>query len=236
VGELPERTGRGEETLSRRLRSATQELHREAERSGIMVQLLRGQLDRGRYVALLHALLLLYEALEEGLEQHAHHPQVAPVRMPELYRGPALRADLSALAPSVPPLPPAPRAAVHYGNRLRTWTEEAPHLLVAHAWVRYLGDLSGGRMVGTVVARGISHEGTNGEGLAFYRFPEVVDPVVWKERFREALDQLPLERGGGAAIVEEAGEAFRLHIRIFEELAVLPVTPPLAKDPGSQGP
>jgi heme oxygenase (biliverdin-producing, ferredoxin) len=231
---MPDGTAVLEETLSRRLRAATQALHREAERSGIMVPLLRGELDRGRYVALLQALLLLYEALEEGLERHAGHPMVAPVRMPELYRGVALRADIEALAPGIGPLPPPPPSAVHYGERLRTWTEAAPHLLVAHAWVRYLGDLSGGRMVGRVVARGLSHQGGEGAGLAFYHFPEVVDPGVWKDRFRDALDHLPLEEGGAPAVVEEAREAFRLHVRIFEELAALPVTPLPEGDPASR--
>jgi len=231
---MPDGTVLLEETLSRRLRTATQELHREAERSGIMVPLLRGELDRGRYVALLQALLLLYEALEEGLERHAGHPMVAPVRMPELYRGAALRADIEALAPEIGLLPSPPPAAVQYADRLRNWTEEAPHLLVAHAWVRYLGDLSGGRMVGRVVARGLSHDGGDGVGLAFYQFPDVVDPMVWKERFRDALDQLPLEEGGAPAVVEEAREAFRLHVRLFQELAALPVTPLPGEDPASR--
>ena len=231
---MPDGTAVLEVTLSQRLRTATQELHREAERSGIMVPLLRGELDQGRYVALLQALLVLYEALEEGLERHAHHPMVAPVRMPELYRAPALRADIEALAPGGGSIPLPPPAAFHYGDRLRTWTEEAPHLLVAHAWVRYLGDLSGGRMVGRVVARGLAHSGEEGAGLAFYHFPDVVDPVVWKERFRDALDHLPLEAGGAPAVVEEAREAFRLHVRIFEELAALPFTPRPAGDRASR--
>jgi len=233
---MPEGTAVLEETLSQQLRTATQELHREAERSGIMVPLLRGELARGGYVALLQALLLLYEALEEGLEQHAQHPVVAPVRMPELYRGPALRADIEALAPTAGPLPPPPPAAVHYGERLRMWTEEAPHLLVAHAWVRYLGDLSGGRMVGRVVARGLSHDGEKGGGLAFYRFPDFVEPVVWKERFRDALDHLPLGIGEAPALVEEAREAFRMHVRIFQELVPLPLSAPGAEDPGPPRP
>jgi len=206
-----------EETLSGRLRGETQALHREAERTGIMVPLLRGRLTTGDYVRLLESLLVVYETLEAGLEEQAHHPALAPLRMPELYRSPALREDIQALGEGAGPSP-LPLAATHYRERLEGLARSAPHLLGAHAWVRYMGDLSGGRMVGRVVARGLGLEGPGSPGTRFYHFPDEVDATIWKERFRGALDALPLDPGEREALVEEARHAFRLHVELFSEL------------------
>lgn len=206
-----------EERLSRRLGQETQALHREAERTGIMVPLLRGRLHRDDYVRLLESLLVVYETLEEGLEQHAGHPALQPLRMPELYRSAALRQDIEALRER-PEAAPLPESTLRYRERLRALSRESPHLLGAHAWVRYMGDLSGGRMVGKLVARLLGQEGPGGAGTHFYGFPPEVDPTVWKGRFREALDALPLDPGQGDALVEEALDAFRLHVELFSEL------------------
>ena len=56
---------------------------------------------------------------------------------------------------------------------------DAPRL-IAHAYVRYLGDLSGGRIVGRILARS---PGLGPEALSFYDFPGIADP-----------DQDPLDR------------------------------------------
>jgi heme oxygenase (biliverdin-producing, ferredoxin) len=207
-----------DETLSGRLRVETQALHREAERTGIMVPLLRGRLPTPEYVRLLESLLVVYETMEAGLEEHAHHPALAPLRMPELYRTPALREDIRVLGEGARPSP-LPPAATRYRERLQGLARTAPHLLGAHAWVRYMGDLSGGRMVGVVVARGLGLEGPGSPGTRFYRFPDEVDATLWKERFRGALDTLPLDAEESGALVEEARHAFRLHVELFAELA-----------------
>lgn len=215
------------ETLSRRLRAETQTLHREAERTGIMVPLLRGRLHPDDYVRLLQSLLVVYETLEEGLEEHADHPVLQPLRMPELYRSAALRQDIEALGGD-PGAPPLPDATVRYRERLQALSRESPHLLGAHAWVRYMGDLSGGRMVGVVVARLLGQEGPGAPGTRFYDFPREVDPVVWKGLFRNALDAMPLDPEQSRALVDEAIDAFRLHVDLFSELdeaAVSPVSP-----------
>lgn len=226
------------ETLSGRLRQETQALHTEAERSGIMVPLLRGRLPLPGYVRLLESLLVVYETLEEGLDRHALHPALAPIRMPELYRSDALRQDIRVLREGDTPSP-LPGSALRYRERLQVLAGGEPHRLAAHAWVRYLGDLSGGRMVGRIVARGLGLEGSGAPGTRFYHFPDEVDPPIWKERFRGALDRLPLTPEEGDALVEEARGAFRLHVALFSELgdALAPPGPTgSAPDPAPVGP
>ena len=85
-------------SLAERLRDATRELHAQAERSGVMRTLLRGELGRGDYALLLRNLHAIYAALEAALAQHGGHPVLAPVDDPALRRRAALEADLALLA------------------------------------------------------------------------------------------------------------------------------------------
>ncbi len=200
--------------LSRRLRDATQPMHRIAERSGLMARLLQGTLDRDAYVAFLRDLHALYVALERGLAQHATHPLVAPIRMPLLDRAGPLAADLDAWAgPASPALRAGPHAlayAAHLDGLARDW----PAGLVAHAYVRYLGDLSGGRLVGEIIRRTFAIEGAR--GLSFYAFAGNVQTL--KARFRQGLDTLPADAEAKEAIVAEAVDAFARHVAWFEAL------------------
>ncbi|MFZ4757946.1 MAG: heme oxygenase (biliverdin-producing), partial [Burkholderiaceae bacterium] len=207
-----------------RLRAATGALHVEAERSVVMATLLRGELDRGRYVRLLHALHALYARLETALHRHATHPLIAPLELAPLARTAALAADLDAFeagrradgtSSAEPGVPPSLHA---YVARLAELDTGWPAGLVAHAYVRYLGDLSGGQRLAPIIAR--SYGLAPGAGTRFYAFgaPESVKPRT--QRLRAALDGLPLDEDTAAALVAEARDAFVRHIRLFDELAV----------------
>ena len=69
-------------SLADRLKDETLTLHRAAERSTFMGALLRGEVDRRGYSALLRNLAALYAALEPALLRHAAHPLLAPVHAP----------------------------------------------------------------------------------------------------------------------------------------------------------
>jgi heme oxygenase len=70
--------------LAARLRAETSLLHRQAEHTGLMSQLLKGKLTYAGYCRLLRNLHALYSALETGLAHHAADPSVAPIHLPEL--------------------------------------------------------------------------------------------------------------------------------------------------------
>lgn len=210
---------RGESrALSQRLREETADLHRIAERSGIMVELLRGRLERRAYVALLRDLLEVYTALEARLESTAGAVAIAGIHDRALFRTGSLRDDLASLhgagwADDVPP----GAEAMAYAARLQ---EATPLQLAVHAWVRYLGDLSGGQALGPVIARALGLSGgAAADGVSFYRFPEIHDIASYKQRFRGALDAIPLASGEGDQAVAEARDAFRLNVRVFEDVA-----------------
>jgi heme oxygenase len=199
-----------------RLRTDTRRLHAAVERAGIMPHLLRGELGRVGYCRLLRNLHEIYRTLEPALLRHAARPQVAPVVLPELFRAEALGSDLASLYGADWPVLELMTATRMYVERLRQVADDAPGLLVAHAYVRYLGDLSGGRILRQIVADSLGLSGSS--GLRFYDFGADAQARGLASRLRQGIDAAcamsPLD-----PIVAEAQHAFRLHARLFEELA-----------------
>lgn len=203
--------------LGARLRTATRTLHAEAERSGVMHELLRGQLALPGYVALLHNLQALYAALEAALSDCQSNPKVAPVCQPALFRREAIERDLMALgAPPTTATRLVP--AMHtYVNRVQALGHSRSPRLVAHAYVRYLGDLHGGQVLARVVRQSLPTAGA--AGLNFYGFGPADAVAAHVAAFRQALDALPLSPAEADAVVDEACWAFSQHVRVFAELA-----------------
>ena len=203
-------------SLSARLRAETRDLHVQAERSGIMAAFLRGQLPLEGYGALMVALQAIYEALEQGLECNATHPAIAALRHPGLARSSALASDVAVLRRvGCAPLEAAVEAQA-YAAHLRHLGTEDPIRLIAHAWLRYLGDLNGGRVLERVVRDRL---GVPSGAMSFYRFPALADPAAAAIAWRLALDNLALADDVQSALVTEASDGFRRHIALFEALA-----------------
>lgn len=208
--------------LAARLRADTRSLHTHAERAGIMPALLRGELPRPTYVRLLENLLAIYRPLEQALTRHAQHPGVAPIVQPALFRQSALAADLQYLGAGFATPRPAPCAAARrYADRLEYLSAHRPQGLVAHAYTRYLGDLSGGQVLGRIVAQ--THGLVpGGEGTRFYQFGSAQAVVALAQGFRAGLDALATDRATQDTLVAEAQWAFQQHTELFESLALPP--------------
>jgi heme oxygenase (biliverdin-producing, ferredoxin) len=205
----------GTPALSAALREGTREQHGQAEGMAFVERLLAGDLDRGAYTDLAVQQLAIYTALERaGAELVAAGGDHGLV-FDELTRVPAIERDLEFLVGAdwderVTFLP-ATRA---YAERLAACSSDVvPY--AAHAYTRYLGDLSGGQVVKRMVQR---HYGLADEGVAFYDFPEIHRLKPFKDVYRERLDGLPLDADQRAAVVAEAQVAFSLNQRMFAEL------------------
>lgn len=197
--------------LSLRLRQASHDLHTVAERSGLMPMLLRSQLAPADYAVFVHNLQAIYAALEAGL---ADADRIEGLDFAPLLRGSAIAQDLAFLAPPADtPLCPATRA---YVLRLQALAAAHSPLLLAHAYVRYLGDLHGGQALRRCVARLLKGDGM--DGLHFYDFgtPERVAELILA--FRTGIDQMPLDTPQAEAMAEEACLGFGLHIELFNQL------------------
>lgn len=200
--------------LPERLRLGTRDLHAQAERAGVMAALVAGRIELPAYKQLLRNLHALYAALEEAL---ATSTDAAGLPLLTLRREAALAADLAALhGPYWNDELPVHEATKAYVQRLQAQARAQPRLLVAHAYLRYLGDLHGGQMLRRQVARALG----GAPALAFYDFGSPEQVLALRAQVREALARLPLEDEAEAArIVDEARWGFAQHQRLFEGLA-----------------
>ena len=210
--------------LPERLRLETRALHAATERTGAMAALLAGRLPRAGYVAMLRNLHAIYAALETTLQAHAGAAAVAALQGASLQRTALLADDLATLqGPAWADELPLTEGALHYAARLQSLqvlaaTAAAP-ALVAHAYVRYLGDLHGGQVLQRLVARhyGLPDE-AGAAGTRFYDFGPTPQVLALRQQLRAALGSLPFDGAEQDAVVAEACWAFEQHQRLFTEL------------------
>ena len=201
--------------LAGRLREATGTAHSAAERTAFVKHLFKGTLPREGYVGLIRALYPVYVALEASMGAHKDDAVVGMVYDPALNRAESLEQDLVFFAGKDWKSIPVVKAASDYAAHLTALGTTMPRGLVAHAYVRYLGDLSGGQMMGRSVAKtyAAGEAGTN-----FYNFKKVSDVNGRKNTYRAALTALPLTPKEQDEVVQEAIAGFDYAKRMFEDL------------------
>lgn len=177
--------------------------------------MLKGRASRDGYALFLSNLQPAYRFLEAGLERHRGDPRLAGLAMPELYRSQALAQDLVALAAEGARLPARLPAGLSYGARVAA---AHPPQLIAHAYVRYLGDLSGGRILGRLLARS---PGIGPAALSFYDFPGIADPERYRDGYRAAIDAVSLAPREIDKVLDEACAAFEHNVRLSLQVASL---------------
>ncbi|AIY02469.1 putative heme oxygenase [Arthrobacter sp. PAMC 25486] len=207
--------------LSQELKSHTAAAHMAAEDSTFVAELMGGSLDAPALVSLLDQSLIIYRALETALAAHTDHPQLGGFIDPKLARVAALEADMAyhhgedweaQLADGRIVIVPATLA---YADVLSTMGRESIEFLLAHHYVRYLGDLSGGLIIQRMVQR---HYGIASEGLNFYAFDEITKPKPYKDAYRELLDSTDFSRVQKDNILNFAAESFELNRAVFVDL------------------
>ncbi len=196
---------------------ATAELHRRAERSGVVGALLAGSTTRRAYTLFLRNLLPAYDALERALGANAHTRELVG---PELSRVGSIERDLVQLAG------PSWHAAVPLLPQGRAYTEGVVaaaagdgRRLIAHAYTRYLGDLGGGPILRRRVSSTLH---LDERALAFYDFPAIGDLRTYAAAYRLRLDSAAHNFGDTPdSFVEEAVRAFQMNIALSEAVAAL---------------
>ncbi|HTO72617.1 MAG TPA: biliverdin-producing heme oxygenase [Gemmatimonadales bacterium] len=201
--------------LSLRLKEDTAPAHQSAERTGIVADMLHRRLKREDYIRFLRDLHAVYEAMEAALERTREQPSLSALRFPELDRAASVAADLATLhGASWQRDLPLSSAARKYVERIGQAESGHPERLAAHAYVRYLGDLSGGQMLKKLIGQSLGLNGT--EGLEFYEFPRVPDPTAFKDGYRRRLDEMPLSAEQADGVVAEARDAFMLNMELAQ--------------------
>lgn len=203
--------------LATMLREGTKKSHTMAENVGFVKCFLKGVVEKTSYRTLVANLYFVYTAMEEEMEKLRHHDIVSKIYFPQLHRKQSLEKDLyfyygmnwrNEVAPS--------EAAQAYVARIHEVANTQPELLVAHSYTRYLGDLSGGQILKKIAQRAMNL-GENG-GTAFYEFESISDEKAFKNKYRQALDELPIDQATAESIVAEANAAFGMNMKMFMEL------------------
>ncbi|XP_026021612.1 heme oxygenase 1a [Astatotilapia calliptera] len=211
-------TGEVGSDLSEQIKAATKDNHVRAENTQLMLSYQKGEITLVQYKVLLCSLYEIYRALEDEMDRNASDPAVAPIYFPqELSRVESLERDLEHFFGSEwRKRVIVPAATQRYSQRLRQIGRENPELLVAHAYTRYLGDLSGGQVLGKITQKSLGL--SSKEGLSFFHFPGVSSPNRFKQLYRSRMNSIELTEKEKAAVLEEAVQAFELNIQVFDDL------------------
>jgi heme oxygenase len=199
----------------RRLHARIGAAHHKAEGMEFSRSLLAGQASPRQLAALLRALAPAYELIEERGPALAAALGAAALPWSELARGAALRHDLAKLA-GVEATPPSPAAAA-WMAQLGSLARQAPHRFLAHVYVRYGGDLSGGQQLAEQANTILARHGL--PPLEFWQFPR--SPADLKRAFHDAFEQLDLSEAEEEELLEEAVLAFHATQKLLAELGAL---------------
>uniref|UniRef100_A0AAU7YPV0 Heme oxygenase n=1 Tax=Gracilaria hainanensis TaxID=2871843 RepID=A0AAU7YPV0_9FLOR len=203
--------------LAQKLREGTTKAHSMAENVSFVKSFLGGVVDKKSYRILIANLFFVYTALEEQIEKNKDHFVVQSIYFPELNRTFSLKQDLEYYYGSNWKEQVFPSLATQiYVDRIHNIGINQPELLIAHAYTRYMGDLSGGQILKKIAQTAMNL--SSNEGTAFYNFHDIKDEKRFKIIYRQALDNAPINQMQIQQIIAEANIAFNLNMKVFQEL------------------
>ena len=202
--------------LAIRLKEGTKESHSAAENTKFVASFLRGVVDYEEYRKLLTNFYYVYDTMEQRIRE-TEDPMVQAIKSEDLERKEAIERDLEYYyGPDWKEKQTPSEACNKYCHRLNEVAEQNPYLLVAHHYTRYIGDLSGGKILKEITARVLNPP--QGKGLDFYEFPSIPDAKLFKQNYRACLDNLGTDASQEIALITEANYAFRLNMYMFDEI------------------
>ena len=198
------------------LKEGTKESHSAAENTKFVASFLRGVVDYEEYRKLLTNFYYVYDTMEQRIRE-TEDPMVQAIRSESLERKEGIERDLEYYYGADWKEKQIPSDACNkYCHRINEIAEESPYLLVAHHYTRYIGDLSGGKILKEITARVLKPPA--GKGLDFYEFPSIPDAKLFKQNYRACLDNLGTDSSQENALITEANYAFRLNMYMFDEI------------------
>ena len=172
------------------LKELTKENHTNAERQAFVKVLFSGSIDPKLYATYLKNQHPQYEILEVCAMPHG-----LLTGLPDIRRAPAINADFVELWGEDTTMPKMCPVVKDYMDYIMSIKDD-PKRLMAHIYVRHMGDLAGGQMIAKKVP---------GSGK-YYQFE---DPETLKAAIRERLDD---------SMADEAKVCFDFATRFFKEM------------------
>ncbi|MDJ0724274.1 MAG: biliverdin-producing heme oxygenase [Prochloraceae cyanobacterium] len=206
--------------LASKLRQSTGKAHTMAENSAFMKCFQKGVIKQETFRKFSACLYFIYSALEAEVKRHKDDDVIGLIHFPEIERKQNLEEDLK----------------FYYGENWREEIKIIPEcqefvdrihevanndlpLLVAHSYVRYMGDLSGGQALKNLARSfmGLPED----KGTRFYEFDALNSIEAIKEfktKYRNALDSLPVDEVTAQRIADEAIRVFTLNMNTMHGL------------------
>jgi len=204
------------EGLALLLDDGTRKSHSVAENTAFVQGFFKGLSTQDAYKSLLTSLYFVYGSMERCFDE-CDSKEVKILDDDKLRRLEALSTDMTyfygsdwrnEIKPSY--------FAQKYVNRIEEVAQDKPYLLIGHQYSRYLGDLFGGQMMGSMATKSLNLE--KGTGTAFYSFDDIDNTKDYITEWYSKLNALDLTQEQKDEIVDEANLVFDLNIGIFEEL------------------
>lgn len=173
------------------LKELTRENHTNAERQEFVKVMFGGSIEPKLYARYLWNQFPQYEILELMAAQHGLLDDI-----PMIARKKAIMADFLELWPKDEPAPEICESSKKYILHLKTIMDD-PKKLMAHIYVRHMGDLSGGQMI----AKRVPGSGN------YYKFD--ADVNEYKEKIRAKCDD---------SMAEEAKVCFDFATGLFKDM------------------
>lgn len=199
----------------RRLHGRIGAAHHQAEGMEFSRALLDGQASPLQLAALIRALGPGYALIEQQGPELAAALGAIDFPWAALARSAALAADTAALATA--PATPRSAAAALWLEHLQALAQQAPHRFLAHVYVRYGGDLSGGQQLAQQANAILAAHGL--PAVRFWAFDQPL-PVL-KAALHDAFEQLDLSEAEESELLDEAVVAFQDTQRLLAELGAL---------------
>jgi heme oxygenase len=199
----------------RKLHARIGKAHHQAEGMSFSKALLAGEATPLQLAALLRALVPAYRFIEEQAPAAAAQLGARELPWQSLARSAALEHDVATL--QALPATPASAAAAVWLERLRALARQAPHRLMAHVYVRYGGDLSGGQQLAEQAAQILERHGL--PSPSFWLFARPIGEL--KAALHDGFEQLQLSEAQEEELLAEAEDAFHLTQALLAELAEL---------------
>nr|YP_009313110.1 Heme oxygenase [Dermonema virens]SCW21364.1 Heme oxygenase [Dermonema virens] len=204
-------------SLAEKLREGTTKSHSMAENVSFVKSFLGGVVDKKSYRKLVANLYFVYIAIEEQMLFNKDHKCIKPIYFSELNRKISLEEDLNYYYGSNWKNEIcASEATQIYVKRIQEIGMNQPELLVAHAYTRYMGDLSGGQILKKIAQKAMNLP--DDKGTYFYDFSLIQNENEFKENYRNQLNLIPVDEDQISDIIAEANIAFTLNMKMFQEL------------------
>ena len=171
------------------LKELTSEKHKEAEEQPFLKSIFAGNVDKEKYTSYLFQLLMVYSPLEQYADNHGIFAGIRGAKRTKL-----IEKDWLELSGNTEVQGEIKNSTINYVNYITTIKNDK-HKLLAHIYVRHLGDMFGGQMLAKLLP------GSNNM-FKFDDLPKYLNGV------RSQLD---------LSMAEEANKAFDFNIEMIKE-------------------